>query len=449
MNTYNDLSYFASLNSGYTDLPIYGIVTDATRIQWKPQNMKYATTIRIIDSTWSQESHPVGYVPFIKVLFIGNNKNDIPDIKQLGAIIKFNGGLLRVIKEDEYKTIAFLWNKGNEKGYWKIIDENPIDDIEKIKSLRDFARNYFEKQILMELTQNLSTARATNEVSNIIVKVIKVKEEKKLEDSYKLIKVMDHTDKAYLVISEAEKEEFSYIQIQDFILIKGARYTDLATRRIELRENGNIIRLPNYLKLLNEYQSTINIFINETTIETVIEEKKLMTPIEVSIVKNNSLPISSLKIATDANALYGMKYRVKVYVIEMGPEDIRQWVKGYCDECKKFFDLTIRDEVSICNVCKGIGRMVYQVQLFVKDKELRDDPEIYRILLWTHDGKGEDFFGEKPVNCYRSEYLYKKLEAIYKKLTQYNVYLDCIVERMGRGTNTFIQINDTIINSIT
>lgn len=450
----DSLSHFASLPGGRTALPVFGVVIDATRVYCKPQNMKFAATARIVDQSWCLSAHPSGFAPCVKVIFMAEKRNAVPHIEQLGAIIKFEGGLLRVIEEDSCKTMAFLWDKKSEKGNWSIVNTHDClselqlkeSELNRVKQLQSFAKEYFQHQTLMKLTQNLSKARADNEVFNVIVQVIKVKQSKKHAETFALIKVLDHTDKAYLAIPEAEKEEFAYLRAKDFVLLRNVRYTDLVNRYVELEENGNALVLPECLQLLTEYRELIDCFADGATMKTAIEEKKLITPTDTSIVKNEKLPFTSLKKVTGADGKFGVKYRVKVYVIEMGPEDVKEWVKGYCEKCKKFFGLTAEDEVAVCRTCKEAAKMAYQVQLFVKDKELRDNPEVYRLLLWTHNGKGKDFFDEeKPMNCYRSEWLCNKLEEMYSRLTRYNVYLDCIVERMSRGISSFVQITDTIV----
>jgi len=64
----------------------------------------------------------------------------------------------------------------------------------------------------------------------------------------------------------------------------------------------------------------------------------------------------------------------------------------------------------------------------------------YRMLLYTHDGLGENFFnGMKPSNLYTNDANRKKLEEASDRLTSFNSWVDAVVERR----NGFYFIKDT------
>eukprot|EP01022_Parablepharisma_sp_SALTPOND_P004328 TRINITY_DN120100_c0_g1_i1.p1 TRINITY_DN120100_c0_g1~~TRINITY_DN120100_c0_g1_i1.p1 ORF type:complete len:513 (-),score=52.64 TRINITY_DN120100_c0_g1_i1:47-1585(-) len=460
MKPYNSLADFASNPSEKITSPVYGVVIDATRVYYRPQNSKYASMVKIVDSSWSQIGHPKDYAPFVKVLFMSKSKAEVPHVKQIGTIIKFAGGLVRLIEETKHKILMFSCDGVSVSGKWVMANENEglvcgpahgalmPNEINNMKGLQKFAKAYLEEHFFVELTQNLAAARALNKEFDVVGRVVKINPPNKSLKNFTVFKILDHTDKAYLLIPEPANKEFSNIQVKDFVFLKGVYYSDLVTHKIELQDPGNALIIPEYSVLLRDYQRMMNMFIEGMDLDSAIDEKRFSQPIEASVVQNTFLPFTPLKEATGFKGLFGKKYRVKVYILDMGPKDLKNWVKGYCPNCYRFFYLTGEDEETKvrCRVCKKEAKMVYQVQLFVKDKELRDTPAVCRLLLYTHNGKGVEFFdNEPPVNCHRSERLYKKLQGIYKLLIHYNVYLDCAVERMSRDTNAFLQISDTVV----
>jgi len=66
----------------------------------------------------------------------------------------------------------------------------------------------------------------------------------------------------------------------------------------------------------------------------------------------------------------------------------------------------------------------------------------YRILLYTHDGLGANFFGGQAAdNLTKNAAARKKLEGYEELLTKFNSWVDCVVEKK----NGFYFIKDTKI----
>jgi hypothetical protein len=79
------------------------------------------------------------------------------------------------------------------------------------------------------------------------------------------------------------------------------------------------------------------------------------------------------------------------------------------------------------------------VQFLVKDVSTQFNNNHYRVLLYSHDGLGADFFGVKADNLYKNNDAKKKLEAAGEMLTKFNSWVDAVVERR----NGFYFIKDT------
>jgi len=80
--------------------------------------------------------------------------------------------------------------------------------------------------------------------------------------------------------------------------------------------------------------------------------------------------------------------------------------------------------------------------LLVKDVSTQLNNNTYRILLYTHDGLGANFFnGIQADNLYKNNDARKKIEEYSELLTKFNSWVDAVVERR----NGFYFIKDTRI----
>jgi len=76
----------------------------------------------------------------------------------------------------------------------------------------------------------------------------------------------------------------------------------------------------------------------------------------------------------------------------------------------------------------------------VKDASTALNNNTYRILLYTHDGLGANFFnGAKASNLHSGDAQRKKLEEYAEQLTRFNSWVDAVVEKK----NGFYFIKDT------
>jgi len=106
-------------------------------------------------------------------------------------------------------------------------------------------------------------------------------------------------------------------------------------------------------------------------------------------------------------------------------------VQEYC----KSFDKKA-NKTSSTKGGKG-GNIIYQVQFLVKGGSSSNSH--YRILLYTHDGNGSNFFGSAACDLHKNAAACKKLEEATANLTKFNSWVDAVVERK----NGYYFIKDT------
>ena len=441
--------------------PIYGVVVDATRRYFKPHNNKYVASLKLIDQSWNKSKCPANLAPFIKVVFISSVKDDVPNIKTIGTLIRLKDVSLKRINDMKTTILMFTWDGAQSQNKWEAfpgVEMIPQADAEEKKQqnveenylefLRNFSKGYFADQYFVDTTMNLNNGKSAAEFEALIRLV---KAELKSDEGDKKIfdlKVIDHTGKAYLHIPyETMVEEFPKLDNSCLLLLKGGRYKDPKEKIIELKEYGNLMIVPHNSVVATKFFELINLHIECSKTEDKVAKENVTKSFLISQIADPSLPITDFH-AIFSEGIIQLKYRLRVYVLDIGPRDIHDWVKGYCKECQKSFPITIDDHDTKprCVICESEGEVIFQVQFFAKDRKGRDSEEIYKLLLYTYNGKGRGFFDQELAsNLYRDKRLYKKLKGLYRLLTKYGVYLDCIVERMSGDHNAYLQITDTII----
>ena len=122
------------------------------------------------------------------------------------------------------------------------------------------------------------------------------------------------------------------------------------------------------------------------------------------------MPFTSLRdLFHRDNTLSGSPSRVQLSVLAVQPGDASKMV-----------------------VKKG-GASHWQVQLLCKDASTANSSSQYRILNYSNNGLGADFFG--PAGSFNKA----KVEGQVSNLTRFNSWVDAVVERV----NGFYVIRDT------
>jgi hypothetical protein len=130
-----------------------------------------------------------------------------------------------------------------------------------------------------------------------------------------------------------------------------------------------------------------------------------------------SLPSTSLE-ELFSGKLSGETFRTSFCVTRVEPSDIREAVKVYDKKTKK---------VSSAKGVKG-GELVWNVQLSVKDASTLSNANQYRILNYSHEGLGAQFFG-KATNLWTDAAAAKRVEKACANLAKFNVWVEAVVEK--------------------
>jgi hypothetical protein len=137
------------------------------------------------------------------------------------------------------------------------------------------------------------------------------------------------------------------------------------------------------------------------------------------------------------------------YCLRIDPEDPKEIVQALCPKCKETYSCKDLDKEGRgkCKGCKVECKLVYRMQMLVKDSSSQLNKNFYRILLYSYEeGKGDTFFTglEKPVNLYHNKEALEIVDKHVRNMQRYNVWIDAVVERQG----TFFVIRDTQIKDL-
>ena len=122
-------------------------------------------------------------------------------------------------------------------------------------------------------------------------------------------------------------------------------------------------------------------------------------------------------------------FRTTFYVTRVEPGNVSDAVKVWNKKSR---------QSSSAKGSKG-GDYIYQVQFLAKDVSTQFNNNVYRILLYTHEGLGANFFPQKPSNLHSDRAASNRLQNSFNLLTRFNSWVDAVVERR----NGFYFIKDT------
>jgi hypothetical protein len=215
------------------------------------------------------------------------------------------------------------------------------------------------------------------------------------------------------------------------IRIRSATYDETSSKKVlVLQHYSNIMTFINSSKLAATVSKVAD---EKQTEKNALKSKVSMTPVVLTEVdkKHQHLATTSLHDLFHSPDNTTNTFRTCFYVTKIEPANVAESVKSFDKKTKK--------SVS-AKGAKG-GDLIYQVQFLCKDVSTQFNNNVYRILLYTHEGLGANFFTQKPANLHGNAAASAKVKESFDHLTRFNSWVDCVVERR----NGFYFIKDTKI----
>lgn len=369
---------------------------------------------------------------------------DLPIVLRLGDIIRLHRATLRMYNNRRQFNVSMHWN-----GSWALFstektpvvgvaagDFSPVNHsgnrptIEKqdstlLTTLRKWATSYFSANDVLtkDMYVPLKSAKTQKADFDCVAKICAIHE----MDAYtNELKLRDASGSTWYTL--ALKLKFPHLAAGQAVRVRSATWDETSAGKqvLALSHYSNIMTFVSSSKLAAAVAK-----VQDDVAADRAELAKAVPSVAVNMSdvdrKHAALPHTSLT-ELFSGKLSGDTFRTSFCVTRVEPADIRDAVKVFDRKTKK---------VSSAKGAKG-GELVWNVQLSVKDASTLSNANQYRMLNYSHEGLGANFFG-KATNLWTDAAAAKRVEKACANLQKFNVWVDAVVERR----NGWYHIKDT------
>jgi hypothetical protein len=409
---------------------VYGVIIDAT-FPYKVNSKLYVCSLKIADPSLNTGSKGGDYA---SVVMYAKRFEDLPIVLRLGDIIRLHRATLRMWNNHRQFNVSMHWN-----GAWALFstDKSPVvgsvtgdfspvshsgnkptiekQDSSLLTTLRKWATSYFSSNDVLtkDMMVPLKNAKSQKADFDAVAKIVGVHE----MDAYtNELKLRDASGSTWYTL--ALRLKFPHLKAGQAVRVRSATWDETSA-------NKQVLALSHYSNIMT-FISSSRLAANVAKVQDDVAADKAELAKDVPSVAVTISDIdrkwSNLQ-STSLEELFGGKlsgdtFRTSFCVCRVEPGDVRDAVKVYDRKSKK---------VSSAKGAKG-GELVWNVQLSVKDASTLSNANQYRILNYSHEGLGANFFG-KASNLWSDAAAAKKVEKSFANLQKFNVWVDAVVER--------------------
>lgn len=278
----------------------------------------------------------------------------------------------------------------------------------------------------------MNKAQAQKGDFDVLAKITQIHE---MDEYTNELRIRDQSGTTFNVLSL--KLKFPHLRSGDVVRIRSATYDETSTQKkvLLLSHYSNIMTFVSSSKLAKELKAKVTD--DKSSDKAALKSAVSLNAVVVSEVdkKLAALPLNSLQdlfhsADSDKELQSRDTFRTQFQITKIEPSDVKEWVKSYDKKTKK--------AASLKGAAKG-DNLIYQVQFLVRDASTGSSNNVYRVLLYTHEGLGANFFPVKTDNLHKNNDARKKLEEYAELLTKFNSHVEAVVERR----NGFYFIKDT------
>lgn len=420
---------------------IFGVIIDAT-FPYKTNQERYICSLKIVDpSLYNKGGKDNEYATLV---LYAKRFEDLPIITRLGDVIRVHRATLRLYNGQRQFNANIFYNSS-----WAVfpLDSNKQEasnnssksyskqaaELATLNNIRQWAQKYFSQYsaVAGDTTQPLAKAAGNKTDFDVVAKVAQVFE---LDEYTNELRLRDSSSKDFWNVL-ALKLKFPSVRAGDVVRIRSVTYDETSTQKkvLLLSHYSNILTFPRDSKAAKELKGKVaDEKVDRAAINGV--NATILTEVDKAYA---DYPVTSLQdlfhnIETDKEIQEKTTFRTQFYVTRIEGSDCKEWTKSYDKKSKK---------ASSFKGTKGNAGAIYQVSFLVKDVSTQFNNNTYKVLLYTMDGLGANFFNTPADNLYTNDKARKKLEEYSGLLTKFNSYVDAVVERR----NGYYFIKDTRI----
>ena len=440
---YADLAK-ASVTSSDTH-HVYGVIIDAT-FPYKVNKDKYVCSVKVIDNSLHYKGAKAGDNGFATIVIYAKRFEDLPIVHRVGDILRVHRATLRLYKNHRQFNVSTQWN-----GSWALFSTDKQDALDTahgdfvpsafsgkkptfeqherqiLGNLRAWARNWFRDHdgVTRDMYRPLNKAKSANSDFDVVARIVRIHE---MDEYTNELQLRDASGESWHTL--ALKLKFPHLRQGSVVKIRSATYdeTSLNKKMLVLQHYSNIMTFISSSKLASTLSQKVSDEKNSE--KAALKSKVSMTPVVLTDIekKHQNLPTTSLHDLFHSPDNSTSTFRTCFYVTQVQPGDVKECVKSYDKKTKKV------------SSAKGKGgELIYQVQFLVKDVSTQFNNNVYRILLYTHEGLGANFFPSKPANLHSDAKALGKVKDSLEQLTRFNSWVHAVVERR----NGYYFIKDT------
>jgi hypothetical protein len=426
--TYTELGR-ASLSSS-DEQNVYGVIVDAT-FPYKVNQQLYICSLKIADSTLNAGTKGSDWA---SVVMYAKRFEDLPIIARVGDIIRIHRASLRMHKNTRQFNLSMHWT-----GSWALFstdktpasgttsgDFSPIShsgaraSVEKqdtaiLTNLRKWANTYFSGNDVLgkDMWCPLNKAKSQKADFDCVAKIVGIHE---MDDYTNELKLRDQSGSTWYTI--ALKLKFPHLRTGQVVRIRSATYDETSSGKqvLNLTHYSNIMTLIGSSRLAAAVGKVSDDW-NADKSELAKDTPGVVVTVSDIDKKWQGLQTTSLTQLFTSKTLSGDTFRTRFCVTGVEPADLRDSTKAWNKKDKK---------VSSAKGAKG--ELCWNVQLLVKDASTLTNTNQYKILNYSQDGLGGNFFG-KASNLWSDAAALKRLEKQVATLKKFNVWVDAVVER--------------------
>lgn len=431
----------ASLSSVDTQ-NVYGVIIDAT-FPYKQNPNLYVCSLKIVDPSLNASTKGSDYAT---VTMYAKRFEDLPIVLRLGDVIRLHRATLRMYNNRRQFNVTMHWN-----GSWALFstDKQPVvgsapndfapvthsgnrptmekQDQTILSNMRKWASSYFGSNdvISKDMVTPLKSAKSKPADFDVVAKIVGIHE----MDAYtNELKLRDASGSTWYTL--ALRLKFPHLKTGQAVRIRCATYDQTSA-------NKQVLALSHFSNIMTFISSSrLASAVAKVQDDAAADKAELAKDVPQVAVTASEVDKKWANLASTSleelfsGKLSGDTFRTSFCVTRVEPADVREAVKVYDKKTKK---------VSSAKGAKG-GELVWNVQLSVKDASTLSNANQYRILNYSHEGLGANFFG-KASNLWSDAAAAKRVEKSFANLKKFNVWVDAIVERR----NGWYYIKDTRI----
>jgi hypothetical protein len=396
----------------------YGVVVDAT-FPYKREKF-YVCSLKVIDPTLNPKT---GSQAYSSVVMYAQRFEDLPICTKIGDTIRIHRAMLRLWQGKRQFNVNMYMN-----GSWVLYSDGGISaysgnkstqepqDAAIVKTLKAWTSKFFAQNDVVDKVgkvAKLSSAGKDGKDFDVVAKILRVLS---LDAYTNELKLKDASGAAFYAL--ALKTKFPQLKQGSVVKIRSCTKDATSSKNVlVLQHFSNIMSFIGAAKINGLAGKVSDDFADE---KAALKSKESTAPVVLTQVdkKHASLPASSLYELFHEPDMSTSTFRTCFYVTKVEPGKTEDAVKAYSKSSKK-----------ASNAKGAKGDMIYQVQFLAKDSSTSGSANAYRILLYTHEGLGANFFPVKATNLYSDSKASAKVGASIAQLTRFNSWVDCVVER--------------------